>query len=48
MMVNVATMKQQQLVGISSRSQRSDSLPTLDGLKPLFCCPVLLLPYACS
>ena len=36
MMVNVATLKQQQLVGVGSRSQWSDSLPTLDRLKPSF------------
>ena len=48
MMVNVTIMKQQQLVGVDFRSQRFDSIPTLDRLKPLYCCPVLLLPYACG
>ena len=49
MMANVAIMKQQQLVGVEHRSQRLDTLsPTLEGLKPPFCCLVLLLPYACG
>ena len=38
MMVNVAIMKQQQLIGIVSRSQRSDSLPHTGRTQP----PVLL------
>ena len=44
MMVNVATLKQQQLVGVGSRSQWSDSLPHTGQTQT----PFSVVQYFCS